>query len=102
VTLDRPSSKVSIDLGEVQYMAEVFINGQSAGSRLWSPFNFDISGKLKPGENKIKIRIGNLIANEMWMKDDMNKLRTWQWGEVPDINSFDAGIAGPVRLLISN
>jgi hypothetical protein len=38
----------------------------------------------------------------MWMKDDMNKLRTWQWGEVPDINSFDAGIAGPVRLLMSN
>jgi hypothetical protein len=81
-------------------MAEVFINGQSVGSRLWPPFNFDLSGKLKPGENTVKIRIGNLIANEMWMKDDMNRLRLWQWNGPPDMNLFDSGISGPVRLLI--
>jgi hypothetical protein len=102
VTLDRLSPKVSIDLGDAKYMAEVFINGQSVGARLWPPFNFDISGKLKSGENKIKIRIGNLIANEMWMKDDMNKLRLWQWRSVPDMSRLDSGIAGPVRLLISD
>jgi hypothetical protein len=102
VTLDNLSSNVSIDLGKVKYMAEVFINGQSVGARLWSPFNFDISGKLKSGENTIKIRVGNLIANEMWMKDDMNKLRLWQWAAVPDMNMLDAGISGPVRLLISD
>jgi hypothetical protein len=102
VTLDRLSPKVSIDLGEVKYMAEVFVNGQSVGARLWPPFHFDISGKLKSGENRIKIRVGNLIANGMWMKDDMNKLRLWQWGEAPDMSRFDAGISGPVRLLMSD
>jgi hypothetical protein len=100
ITFDHLPPKISIDLGKVKYMAEVFINGQSVGARLWPPFNFDISGKLKSGENKIKIRVGNLIAGEMWMKDDMNKLRLWQWGEVPDMNLLDSGISGPVRLLI--
>jgi hypothetical protein len=38
----------------------------------------------------------------MWMKDDMNKLRLWQWAAVPDMNMLDAGISGPVRLLISD
>jgi hypothetical protein len=100
VTLDRLSPKMSIDLGDVKYMAEVFVNGQSVGARLWPPFNFDISGKLKQGENKIKIRTGNLIANEMWMKDDMNKLRLWRWGGVPNMNLMDSGVSGPVKLLL--
>jgi hypothetical protein len=32
----------------------------------------------------------------------MNKLRLWQWGGVPDMNRLDAGISGPVRLLLSD
>ncbi|MDR1339144.1 MAG: hypothetical protein LBK58_03705 [Prevotellaceae bacterium] len=100
VTLDNLSAKMSIDLGKVKYVAEVFINRQSAGARLWFPFTFDISGKLKRGENKIRIRVGNLITNRMWMEDDMNKLRLWRWhGIVPDMNLFDSGISGPVRII---
>jgi hypothetical protein len=99
IIIDDTSSEIFIDLGETKYMAEVFINDQSVGARLWPPFKFDISGKTKPGENNIKIRTGNLIAGKMWMKDDMGKLRTWGWRGTPDLSRCDAGLFGPVKLI---
>ena len=101
VTLTETSPKVYLDLGEVKYMAEVFVNGTSVGARLWPPFKLDISEYLRPGENKIKVRIGNLIANEIWIKDDMGKLREWNWAwkADPDLSQYSAGVWGPVRLL---
>jgi hypothetical protein len=99
IIVDDLSTGMCIDLGEVKYMAEVFVNGISVGARLWPPFKFDISDAMKSGENKIRIRIGNLIANEMWMKDDLGKLRTWGWRGTPDLNQCDAGLFGPVKLI---
>jgi len=102
VKTNETGSKISIDLGKVKYMAEVFVNGKSVGARLWPPFAFDISGELKSGENKIRIRIGNLMVNDMRIKDDMGRLRTWGWIGTPDFNKYDAGLFGPVKLLITN
>ena len=102
IMINNPSAKVSIDLGKVKSIAEVFVNGQSVGTRLWPPFVFDISDKLKSGENKIKIRVGNLIVNDIWMKDDMKKLRIWGWQGVPDMNQYDSGVLGPIRLLLQD
>ncbi|MDR1939077.1 MAG: hypothetical protein LBQ73_11360, partial [Tannerellaceae bacterium] len=99
VIVDDLSPEMFIDLGEVKYMAEVFVNGISVGARLWSPFKFDISEAMRSGENKIRIRIGNIIANEMWMKDDLGKLRTWGWRGAPDFNKYEAGLFGPVKLI---
>ncbi len=101
ITINKTSSEIYLDLGKVKYMAEVFVNGKSVGARLWSPFKFDISDNLKPGENEIKVRIGNLIANEIWIKDDMGKLREWNWAwkEDPDLSQYSAGLFGPVKLI---
>ena len=49
-----------LDLGEVKYMAEVWINGQAIGQRLWPPFKYDLGKSIHSGENQIKIRVGNL------------------------------------------
>jgi len=100
VKVDESESKISLDLGKVKYMAEVFVNDKSAGARLWPPFAFDISKELKQGGNKIRIRIGNLMVNDMWIKEDMHKLRSWGWHGAPDFDQYDAGLFGPVKLLI--
>ena len=101
ITVDKTTSAIFLDLGKVKYMAEVFVNGKSVGARLWPPFKFDISENLKPGENKIKVKIGNLIANELWIKDDMGKLRNWNWAWAadPDLSQYSAGLLGPVKLV---
>jgi hypothetical protein len=98
VEIDKLASIVSLDLGKVKYMAEVFINDEPVGARLWPPFVFDISKALKQGKNKIKIRVGNLIVGDMWMKEDIGQLRTWGWRGAPkDFDQYDAGLLGPVK-----
>ena len=100
VTTRKPGSKILLDLGNVKYMAEVFVNDKSVGARLWPPFIFDISNELAKGKNKIRIRIGNLMVGEMWIKEDMGQLRTWGWCGRPDFEKYDAGMFGPIKFLI--
>jgi hypothetical protein len=78
--MTRTSDKVTLDLGKVCYVAEVFLNGESVGSRLWGPYQFDLSSRLKQGKNQLTIRIANLINNS--------------YGQ-----NIESGLLGPVRLV---
>jgi hypothetical protein len=42
---------------------EVSVNGQSAGVRLWEPYQMEITDLVKPGENIIELRIANTLVN---------------------------------------
>jgi len=101
ITVNDTSSGIFLDLGKVKYMVEVFVNGKSVGARIWLPYKFDIRDSLKPGENKITVKIGNLMANELWIKDDMGELRNWNWtwAADPDLSQYSAGLFGPVKLV---
>lgn len=101
INITKPETGISLDLGKVKYMAEVFVNGKSVGARLWPPYVFDLSGLLQKGENTIAVRVGNLMIEDIWMKEDLGKLRTWGWNENPDLERYDAGLFGPVKLRIS-
>jgi hypothetical protein len=57
VKTSETGSKISIDLGKVKYMAEVFVNDKSVGARLWPPFAFDISGELKTEKTKSEFEL---------------------------------------------
>ena len=101
-TLDLPSNSLSvnIDLGNVRYMAEVWLNEKKIGERLWPPYVFNTSS-VREGKNKIRVRVGNLMANKMGGEDDLGKLRTWGWQNPPD-SSFEAGLFGPVKVNLIN
>jgi hypothetical protein len=42
---------------------EVLVNGQSAGVRLWTPYQVEITNLLKSGENTLELRIANTLVN---------------------------------------
>ncbi len=42
---------------------EVLVNGQSAGVRLWPPYDVEITGLLRPGENALELRVANTLVN---------------------------------------
>jgi len=59
-----PAAKqVVLDLGDVAASAEVRINGQVAGVKVAPPWTFDISGMVKPGENRIEVLVCNTLGN---------------------------------------
>ena len=43
----------------------IYINDQRAGSVWCPPYSIDATGKLKAGENKIRIEVANLAINYM-------------------------------------
>lgn len=53
----------SLDLGRVFECAKVLVNGEEVGSLWMQPYRIDVSGKLKPGANRIEIRVANLDWN---------------------------------------
>ncbi len=63
INIEKVEKEMFIDLGKVCHVAEVWVNGQTVGSRMWGPYVFDISTAVKPGKNEIIIRIANLINN---------------------------------------
>ena len=42
---------------------EVLVNGQSAGVRLWEPYQVEITNLLKPGVNVLELRVANTLVN---------------------------------------
>lgn len=81
---------IILDLGKVVASAEVFINGKSVGSKVSSPFKFNLTGKLEPGENRIEILVYNTLGNHYLTTPSMYIGRT------------NSGLIGPVRLEFSS
>ena len=54
-----------LDLGNVQNLAEVMINGQNLGVLWKKPFRTEITRALKAGDNEIEIRVTNLWVNRL-------------------------------------
>jgi len=54
-----PAGRAMLNLGEIERMDTVYINGKSAGGSAWveNPRTYPVSGALKPGKNLIAIRV---------------------------------------------
>jgi hypothetical protein len=81
--------KLMLDCGDVGVTAEVWVNGRSAGSRVWQPFSFDISDLVRPGRNQVRVLVTNTMANERAVENHADTL--------PKIDRN--GLHGPVRII---
>jgi len=54
-----------LDLGQVENIAEVSMNGKPLGILWKPPFRADITGTAKPGANRLEIKITNLWPNRL-------------------------------------
>ena len=113
IKLDAAAVKkgMIIDLGEVRDVAEVFVNGKSAGILWKKPYRADISQLVQAGDNELKIEIVNLWVNRLtgdMLADPKDRFcktnqsymtkEVWPGGDEP-FRLQPAGLMGPVRLL---
>lgn len=63
VKLDTVKGKAILRMDKPADTAEVIVNGKSAGVLLWEPWEADITGLVKPGDNEIEIRVANSMLN---------------------------------------
>jgi hypothetical protein len=92
-----------LDLGDVQNLAEVSVNGVPLGVLWKKPFRSDITGALKPGSNTIEVKVTNLWVNRIIgdRQPDAPKQFTFTRPVVYKANSplLPSGLLGPVRVL---
>lgn len=56
---------LELDLGNVQIIAEVLVNGQSVGTLWKAPFRINIEDYVIAGNNRLEVRITNLLPNRL-------------------------------------
>ena len=59
------SGNTGIDLGEVGITCRLSVNGNDLGMRLTKPYSYDLTGKLKEGENELIIEVYNTLAHRI-------------------------------------
>lgn len=105
VTPDVARAAEWLDLGEVRYACRVMLNGCEIGRRLWRPWRVPICGKLRPGENVLRVVVTNTLANQYVHNRAYERWTPAQLGPYhPRALEFEkdsllAGLMGPVRLL---
>ena len=90
-----------IDLGEVSEMAEVFVNGKSAGSVWHAPYHLDIGALTKKGKNTLEVRVANLWINRL-IGDAQPDAKPITWTPTATYGANaklrPSGLIGPVKL----
>jgi len=121
--------RICLDLGKVQVMATVKLNGKDLGVLWKPPYRVDVTGVLRAGDNALEIGVANLWINRMigdeQLPEDSDRnpdgtLKAWprwvQEGKASPSGRFtftswrlwkkgeapvESGLLGPVTLRVS-
>lgn len=127
-TLRQPGRRVFLDLGDVQVIARVRVNGQDLGVWWHAPYSQDITEVLAMGENRLEVEVTNLWPNRMigdeYLPEDsprnangtLKQWPDWVWAGKPSPTGrhtfttwrlwkksdplLESGLLGPVRLRV--
>ena len=91
-----------LDLGKVEVMAQVKLNGHDLGI-LWNPpLRVNVSGVLQPGRNTLEIRVADLWPNRMIGDAALPATERFTWSSYEPFTKDSplpkSGLIGPVKL----
>ena len=90
----------------VREAAVVYLNDQRVGSVWCPPYKLDLTGHLKPGENRLRIVVGNLALNYMaghrlpdYRLLNLRYGERFQAQDMDKVKTVPAGLLGPIRIV---
>jgi hypothetical protein len=99
----KPGAHLWLDLGKVKNIAEVYVNGKLLGTLWKAPFDIDVEGALRPGQNTIEVKVTNLWVNRMIgdRQPDAQKQFTFTSPTFYKADSplLPSGLIGPVQII---
>ncbi|HEX7652535.1 MAG TPA: PA14 domain-containing protein, partial [Verrucomicrobiae bacterium] len=95
-------TEVVLDLGKVQVMAQVRLNGKDLGIWWQPPFRANVTAALQPGRNTLEIQVANLWPNRMIGDAALPADQRFTWSSyepfTKDTPLLPSGLLGPVQL----
>jgi (4-O-methyl)-D-glucuronate---lignin esterase len=103
--LDLKDKKLYLDLGNVQELAEIIINGKSVGVSWMPPFNKDITNFVHAGKNELTVRVTNLWVNRLIGDQFLPEEKRYTKTNIIKFKKDDplriSGLLGPVKIIYS-
>jgi len=87
-----------IDLGQVNGVTEVELNGEHLGVEWWGKRVFDISGVVKKGQNELNIKVTTVLYNYVQSMKNNKTAQNWVQSQ-RDKSKVQTGLMGPVVLI---
>ncbi len=83
-----------IDLGQVQGISELSLNGTALGTRWYGAHVYDLGAAVKEGENNLRIKLTTISGNYVKSLKDNQVAQRWTKNQA----NYPMGILGPVRI----
>ena len=92
--------------GPIREAAVVYINDKRAGAVWCPPYSLDVTGMLRPGQNKIRIMVANTAMNYMaghslpdYRLLNLRYGERFQAQDMDKVQPIPSGLLGPIRLM---
>ena len=95
------NKQVTLDLGKVSMIAEVFLNDQKVRTLWCTPYEADITEFIKEGENKLQVKVTSTWFNRLSYDASLPEAERKTWtisGPSADAQLKEYGLLGPVNL----
>ncbi len=79
-----PGRRLYLDLGAVQVLAQVKVNGQELGILWKPPFGVDVTNAVHPGANDLEVKVTNLWVNRLIGDEQLPPDCDWTNPAAPD------------------
>lgn len=94
-------ARIRLDLGDVRELATITVNGRRLRGLWKPPFTLDITDQLRPGRNRLEVRVVNFWANRL-IGDLQPGARPRTFTSIAPFTADSplspSGLLGPVRL----
>jgi hypothetical protein len=96
-SVENPKNYNSLDIGKVFGISELEVNGRPLGFKWYGKHIYDLKEMLKPGENRIKIKVTTVLGN--YVKSLKDNAVAQQWTSIKPQPLYSMGLVGPVNLV---
>lgn len=108
-TIDAPASwlkrgaHIWLDLGEVNNLAEVTVNGKPLGVVWHTPYRVDVTSALHPGANELSIKVTNAWVNRIVGDQQPDAKKKYTFTDIKPYRAntplLPSGLMGPVTVI---
>jgi hypothetical protein len=97
-----PGAHLWLNLGDVENIARIEVNGRPVGTAWKAPFKVDVTNALKPGSNQFEIKVTDLWVNRLIGDQQPWALKKYAFTDIApykaDSPLLPSGLLGPIHL----